>query len=647
MQGLIPDGVILEKNLLIPMRDGIHLAADLYRPADEGPFPTLISIYPYHKDDIFGAEMIYYFCYFALQGYAHLFVDCRGLGSSEGVAWSRTGQGEARDGADAVEWAARQPWSDGNVGMWGLSYGAFMTLETASHRPPHLKAIAPIIGAADGYHDNTYAGGCLNCMMSFGEWGPDMVASNLMPPGYQDPQGRWYQVWQDRLQNPVIYMLEWQGHPRYDDHWKQGVIPVEHINVPTFAIGGWADLFADAMPRIYSQIPAPKKLVMGPWPHLAPDQSPVEPWGFCAELTRWWDHWLRGMDSGIMEEPPVTLYVQNAAFWRHEREWPLERSQEMQLYLANEGRLAHRAEGEGKPVSYRANPTVGTAAYLRGPVMNPRRTPPDQNQDDLLSLTFTTEPLKQDLEITGSPEAELHVELVSGTELNLVAKLNHVAPDGSSTMITRGWLKGSHYRSHEAPEPLQAGQGYAMRISLRATSYLIPEGHRLRLSISCSDFPQIWPTATNPVLRLHLGGEQASSIRLPVTPLQAPALPAPNIRRPDPAVNHHPALLDGSVRWKVERDLVENAVTVRTGSEVAFEMPRGARVKSWKQEAQASVVAERPESARVESQTRILLSAAAGEAELEARTVSTHDRVLVTARVSLNGVAFFEEEWTA
>ena len=164
--------VRIERNLLIPLSDGVSLAADLHLPEGEGPFPTLVSYYPYRKDDFIGSFFEYPQRYFAERGYANLLVDFRGLGGSEGVAWGFVDSRENRDGAEVVEWAARQSWCDGNLGMWGLSYGGVSSLKTATENPPHLRAIVPIQGLVDAYHEAIYPGGCMNCLGVFGFGAP-------------------------------------------------------------------------------------------------------------------------------------------------------------------------------------------------------------------------------------------------------------------------------------------------------------------------------------------------------------------------------------------------------------------------------------------------------------------------------------------
>ena len=202
------------------------------------------------------------------------------------------------------------------MGMWGISYGGITSLETASERPPHLKSIVPIFAVVDNYHDFLYAGGCPKCLSAFGAWGFFMVAMNLMPPGYQDPQGRWYRIWKERLEKVEPQMMPWQDHPSYDEYWQYRAIPVERISVPTFVIGSWRDIFPETMVRLYEKISVPKKLFMGPWTHGPIDAYPFDLWDYLCEMKRWWDYWLKGEKNGVVEEPPVTLYIQGANVWK-------------------------------------------------------------------------------------------------------------------------------------------------------------------------------------------------------------------------------------------------------------------------------------------------------------------------------------------
>lgn len=639
------DNVRVERNLLIPLSDGATLAADLYLPAAPGRSPALVSYYPYHKDGLIGSFFEYPRRYFAERGYANLLVDFRGLGNSSGAVWDAMDPREAADGAEIVEWTARQPWCDGNVGMWGMSYGGITSFKTAAARPPHLKAIVPIMGSLDIYHDFLYPGGCLNCLGAFGAWGSFMIAMNLTPPMYQDVEGRWYRVWKERLENcQPPYVFPWQDHPAYEEFWQSKAIEAERIQVPTFLIGGWRDIFPEGMVRPYERIAAPRKLLMGPWMHSLPDVSPFMPVEYLAQMVRWWDQWLKGEKNGIMDEPPVTLFVQGRQVWKHEREWPIARTQERTLFLSSGGALTDkppRYEGE---VAYQADPTVGVMAGLWDPTAIGLGLPLDQGSDDLRSLTYTSEPLPQAIELTGSPAATLYVALDAGEDVNLVVKLCDVAPDGRSALITTGWLKGSHRTSHAQPEPLPKGEVCELRVPLWATSYQVPQGHSLRMSVSCADFPRLWPTRTNPRIRLFFGGNRTAAICFPTVP---PAMvPGPEVQLLDPTVNRAPLAIDFTPRWKIERDLATGMVTITTGEKPTLLTPnRDGRIE-LDHTARASVAAARPDAARVEGETKITLQTPSGSTVVvETRSWVMQTGMTLSGRVTVDGRLFFEKQW--
>lgn len=635
----------LERNVLVPLADGTTLAADLRLPDAPGPFPALVSFYPYHKDDLMGFAFDYAHRYFAEHGYAHVLADFRGLGGSSGIATEAMSFAEAADGAELVEWVAAQPWCDGAVGMWGGSYGGITSFQTASLRPPHLRAIAPIFGSVDTYFDFFYPGGCFNCLGAVGAWGSFMLAMLLSPPMFQDPGGRWHDVWQERLERAEPYLLPWLDHPDHDEFWQAKAIPAERIEVPSFFIVGWRDIFPEGMVRAYERVTAPKKMLAGPWLHSLPDSPAVVPTEYLPEMLRWFDRWVRGEENGVDGEPPVTLYVQgDGAGWKLEREWPIARARERAVHLAPGGLLTEEAPAGESEAAYTADPTVGIQAGLWDPKGGGLGLPLDQRRDDERSLAFTGAPLDESLEITGSPGAVLYAALDKGEEMNLVVKLCDVSPDGASALITTGWLRGSHRLSHERPEPLPRGEMLEFRVPLWATSYRVAAGHRLRVSVSCSDFPRIWPTRKNPRIRLVTGGGRGSRVLLPVVPPAsvAGALPAPA----DPAVNRASLIQEFTPRWAIEQDLAAGAVSVSVGERIVATTPGGDGKATFDHSARATVAAEAPHGARVEAETRVELELpAGGRAVVEAESRVTLDGLALTGRVTLDGQVVFERRW--
>ena len=642
-------GVRVLRNVLIPLSDGVSLAGDLFLPDTPDPVPALVSYYPYHKDDLIGALFDHPNRYFAARGYASLLVDLRGLGNSEGVAWDVGDPREATDGAEIVEWAARQSWCDTNVGMWGMSYGGITSFKTAAVSPPHLKAIVPMNGGLDHYHDIVYPGGCFNCLGILGGWGPFMTAMNLTPPMHQDPDGRWYGLWRERLKAArAPYIMPYQQHPEFDDYWKSKTVAGENITIPAFLIGAWRDIFPEAMARAYERVRGPRRLLMGPWMHEMPDLAGFAQVDYLAEMLRWWDCWLKGVANGVRDEPHVVIYVQGQG-WRYESDWPIARTSDAVSYLSltedGGGTLLTEAPTHAHEVSYLCDPTVGIMAGLWDPTGTGVGAPLDQGPDDLRSITFTGDALREAVEVTGSPEAVLYVARDEGEDLNLVVKLCDIAPDGHSALVTTGWAKATG-RLANGRTPRAGNESVEYRVPLWATSYVVPAGHRIRISISCSDFPRIWPTRTNPRIRLATGAKTQSKVRLPIVP--ASETLTPDLPIPDPNVKRTPLDIEATPRWQIAHDPAAGKVIVTTGIRSAiqstgrdgrFEIDRIGR---------ASVSASGPDSACVEGEATIRLRTPQGA------DVTVHGQLRVTqhgqdfrASVTVDDQVIFDHRWAS
>jgi uncharacterized protein len=636
---------MLRRDLLIPSPNGGELAADLYTPTSPGPHPTLVSLYPYRKDDIKGVNSAYAIQYFVQRGYAHLLVDLTGLGSSSGASSDAMSyQHQAADGAAVVEWAAAQPWCDGNVGMWGISYGGITCFQTASLQPPHLRAIVPIYACFDVYSDWFYPGGCFSCL-AISTWASQMLAMQLAPPMFHDQHGRWYTIWRERLERSAPYLLPWQEHPTYDEFWQDKTIPIESITAPTFLIGGWRDLFPEAMTLAYEKIQAPRKLWMGPWPHISPDASPTAAVEYLPAMERWFNRFLRDEPNGVDEEPPVTIYVQGAAaHWRNEEEWPISRAASQSLFFRSDGVITPDLPEFETAITYDADPTLGVQAGLWDPRGTGLGLPLEQSPDDSHSVTFTTEPLSADLEITGSPEAMVTLAMDEGDDVNVVVKLCDVHSDHRSELITTGWLKFSHYNGHNAPESVPLGEYRTIPVKLWSTSYNVPAGHRLRVSISCSDFPRIWPTERNPKVRILTGGAQGSHLRLASTspdnldgPLPTAALPG---------LDRAPLTHEFTPVWRIERDLVHDHVTVVSGDCAVMTTPGTDGKLTFDILIRASVSRDAPHGAVTIGKTEVDLEMPTGETA----TVSTDARItqtgfVVSGTVRVGGSLVFEKTW--
>lgn len=637
----------IRRNALIPLSDGVRIAADIYVPTYAGPHPALVSYYPYHKDDLIGAMFEYARHYFAARGYACVLADYRGTGGSEGVCTDTFDtQSEGRDGAEIVEWTAGQDWCDGAVGVWGMSYGGIISLAIGAQAPPHLKAIAPLYGAPDIWEHFVAPGGCPNCLGNYARES-FMLAMDLAPPLFQDPHGHWLEVWKERLarlETQGVRSLTWQARHEYDQHWQSRAIPVEQITAPAFFVGGWRDIFPEAMTSAFARISAPKRLLMGPWVHTLPDWSPYQPVDWLAEVTRWWNRWLRDEANGADDPPTATIFVQGSERWRHEATWPIEKTRLLTLYPNADGALRPKANENGFD-TYSADPTVGTAAGLWDPLGTGAGYPLEQAEDDLRSLTYTSAPLTVDTEIIGSPEATLHIALTEGTQLQIVAKLTAVAPDGSSTLVSTGWLNASHRNGHDQTMPPEPGVVTRYMIPMWATAYHVPCGHRLRLSLACADFPRIWPTHTNPMIALHRGAETTSLIQIPIVPAPDGDLGNPPIARPQTGIDRAPSIVKATPHWEIKRDCVRASVSTSLGASLQLQLPTGGGF-SLHHLATASVSRSRPDGAAVEAEARIDVEMPNGEhIKVDTRSRFTRNTMLLTGRVRINDRMFFDKRW--
>ena len=395
-------GTNVRRHVPIPMPDGAILSADIFLPdadALDGKrrFPVAFDYYPYRKDDgMAGRTRLHRSL--AARGFVAVRIDVRGSGSSTGTAADEYCPQEMDDGVEAIAWLAAQPWSNGNVGMFGSSYGGFNSLQVAMKRPPALKAICPMYFTDNRYTDDChYKGGSMQMMFDVGTYGLSMVAENALPPS-RDALGQdWAKAWDEHLLAEP-WLLSWIEHQVWDDYWKHGSLCEDYgaIRAATYLFGGWRDGYATCNLRTFEHLTCPKKVIVGPWGHTWPDApNPGPAIDFEHEIARFFEHWLSGADNGVMDEPPVTIYVQHSdppmarrtfttGEWRHETEWPLARGVERELRLGSAGVLAEAVDAEpaettgadAAAVSLTYNPGVGTTFGLFGGSSLPSRSCP-------------------------------------------------------------------------------------------------------------------------------------------------------------------------------------------------------------------------------------------------------------------------------
>lgn len=630
------------RNVLIPLHDGVTLAANVYLPSTDEPGPALVSFYPYHKDDGIGVAFDDVRRRFAELGYADVLVDMRGSGASGGECWQTWDTArEGADGAAAIEWVARQPWCNGTVGVWGMSYGAIMALAVAARQPDCLRACLPLFGTADIYADWHFPGGMTNALGNAMRE-TYMLAMDLAPPMYADGDGRWRRVWRDRMDRigrGDVWALQTPAHPTRDAHWQERMIDCSRVTVPTFLIGGWNDVFPNGTVAAYEALgSAHRKLVMGPWVHVMPHASGREPWDWVVDAGRWWDRWLKDVDTGIETEPAVTLFVQGVDEWRTLDAWPPPGTDRRALYLGTGRSLTERAADEPGSDRYEADLTVGVAGALFEPLGTGLGYPREQSCDDLRSLAYTTDPLEADLVVCGSVEADLLVAIEDGQEADLVVKLTEVDRDGRSHLIATGWSRGAASAAVSAT--------HLRRVALWATAYRVRAASRLRLSVSCADFPRVFPTDGRPVIHLAHGGTTASRVIVPVVPELCTGEGAATMLAPS-ASAVAPVTIATTPVWQVERDLIADEARVRFGNDMAFPLPQDAHYRIAV-EAMAAVSNVRRGSATVLGTARIVARLSGGEVvTVNAESHFTRTTVALTGRVEVDGRVLLDGRWSS
>jgi putative CocE/NonD family hydrolase len=523
------------ENCWIPLSTGIRLAARLWLPvgAEADPVPALLEYLPYRKSDGTACRDALRHPYLAGHGYACVRVDIRGTGDSEGILYDEYLPQEQEDALELLRWIAAQPWCNGSVGMFGISWGGFNSLQIAARRPPELKAIITVCSTDDRYADDVhYMGGCVLGYEMLA-WASVMLAYNAAPPDPRFSGDNWRKLWFERLEKTPPYSEAWLSRQRRDAYWKHGSVCEDFsaITIPVFVVGGWADGYTNAIPRLLAGLSVPKKGLIGPWAHNYPEEgSPGPAIGFLQESLRWWDYWLKGIETGIMAEPllrswiqesqpPRTYYAERPGRWVADLAWPSPQLTPY-TYTLNAGPAASQLDGllaasphPPLPLQLRGSQTTGIETGPWTTYALPGDYPANQQADDGKSLVFTSAALEAPVDILGLPQARLTVAVDQPLAF-LAVRLCEVAPDGSSTLVSWGVLNLTHRDSHEFPTPLSPGEPVTVTIPLNMIGYRLPAGHRWRLALSPTHWPLIWPSPWPVTVTLFTG--EASQLILPV-----------------------------------------------------------------------------------------------------------------------------------
>ncbi|QJQ96482.1 MULTISPECIES: CocE/NonD family hydrolase [Halomonadaceae] len=576
-----PHDVQVIENTYITMRDGARLAARIWLPkgAEQEPLPAIMEYIPYRKRDLTRGRDANNHSYLAGHGYVCVRVDMRGSGDSDGVITDEYTQQEQQDGVDAIAWIAKQPWCDGNVGMMGISWGGFNSLQVAARRPPALKAIISLSSSDDLYADNMhYMGGCL--LGDNLSEATVMFAFNSLPPDPKIVGDRWRDMWFERLKGSGLWLEPWLRHQRRSEYWTASSVYRDYsaIQCPVFAVGGWADGYTNTVFRLLEHLDAPRKGLIGPWGHKYPHQGiPGPAIGFLQEALRWWDYWLKGKETGVMDEPMLRAWLQDSVppdnaykdrpgRWIGEASWPSPsiemRRYPLGTYTINDPETRDESSSERlpeeeidpHPLTVQSPLSVGLSAGKWCSYSATPDLPGDQREEDGGSLVFRSRVLDEALEIAGMPSVEL--ELSADKPVAMVAvRLSDVAPDGKSTRVTYGLLNLTHRDGDSQPEPLEPHRRYRVKVPLNGIAQRFPEGHQLRISISTSYWPLAWVPPEPVQLTVY---PRNSALLLPVRPPRTEDVSLPDLPEPEqgPSVEMT-RLVPGSHNWLLHRDLAQ------------------------------------------------------------------------------------------
>lgn len=517
------------ENVWIPMRSGRRLAMRLWLPedAERDRVPVVMEYYPYRKRDMMRKHDQTWGDAFTPYGFAYARVDIRGSGESDGVLVGEYLQSEQDDAVEAIAWLARQPWCNGSVGMRGISWGGFNALQIAARAPPALKAIVTECATDNRYTDDAhYVGG--SPTFDGIEWGGEFKNVMVAPP---DPaivgEDRWRQMWMQRLEATPPVAAEWLSHQTYDAFWQHGSVATDYASIkcPVYAVDGQVDSYRDFLSRVLTNLKVPRKGLIGSWAHREPEEGDPGPgldWAY--EEARWFTHWLKGIDTGVMGGPMIRAYMETQTasevwpkdvpgHWVSEETWPSPRIRSQPWFL-NAGGLSLTRDPESKTLTCKSQETVGITKREWYPNDLSVDLPPDQTPDDRRSVVFDSAPLEADLEIMGNPVAV--VRLASDQPVaKLAVRINEVYADGKSWNVSYGVLNLTHREGHEHPRPLTPGQVYDVRVSCYFATHRFKKGSRIRVALTESLWPMVWPSPRPVTLTLQTA---ESHLLLPVRP---------------------------------------------------------------------------------------------------------------------------------
>ena len=509
-----------EDGILIPV-EGESVSAVRFHPTSTTePLPVVLTYTPYHIDDFatYGSDESF-FRYIANAGYNVIVADLVGTGASSGLKREPDTMEEGTEAATIVEWLADRAWTTGAVGMIGKSYAATTSLKAAMEGPEPLRAIVPIHGPHTGYRD-AHEGGSFAFYRMGADWAPYMHALAAKPPSRRDRNGRWADVWWNRLDaltDAEPWLFQYLDHQTKDAYWADKDVPLNTLDVPTLAVCGWRDAYTTSTLEYFEATDAPKQLILGPWGHEMPHTASEKPIDFGSRVIEWFDHFLKNASNGALEHPKRTIWTSRGhkpgrGEWNRIGGWSSLATDGISLALTPNGlESADAFTGDGLETTYEYDHTVGMHS-IDGVYVSGSRL--DTNPDDVRSLTFTTPPLTAPREVTGTGTAQLRVSATTADPM-IVVRVVDVAPDGSATLVTHGELQASRRGGESASDPLQVGETYELSIPLKPTSHIFEVDHEIRVAVSNAYFPLNYPEREQGSMTVTSTPDEPSVVFLP------------------------------------------------------------------------------------------------------------------------------------
>ncbi len=498
------------------MSDGTRLSARIWLPSDAETTPkaAILEYIPYRKRDMVRVRDERNHVYFARNGFVSVRVDMRGSGDSEGHMEDMYGTHELADAKEVVEWIAAQPWCNGRIGMMGTSWGGTSSLQMAMEKPAGLKAVIAVCATDNRFEDDIhYIGGCVTTDTI--EWAATLPAILASPPDPQNLGENWREAWLQRLEKATFPVENWIAHQRFDDYWQHGSVSQvdKTFDCPVLMVGGWCDRYSNTIINCLNRDPVNCWGIIGPWGHHYPDQaSPGPGISFQKVAVRWWNHWLNEIENDVPKDPKLTVWMgqfdeprdridQRSGLWTTLQEWPCGQT-ETQTYFFCDQSLQTEPDTIGSSKTIPVDLAVGGAAGDTGYFGRVGGLPLDQRVDDERSLVFESAPLTEAIDMLGA--AQLHLSIAADQKkAQIAARICDMAPNGSIAQVALAVRNLALSDSLKTPVPLRHNASNTYVIDFPNKAYRFKTGHRIRLSISGSYWPIVWPSPQFTRLRLN------------------------------------------------------------------------------------------------------------------------------------------------